>query len=151
MAFCPKCGTQVSAGSTFCQQCGAPVAATSTVGGAAPQPAVATSTMSSNVAGLLCYILGFITGIIFLVIEPYKRDSFVRFHAFQSIFYSVACFIIRVALAAALPWSMWPLLGLVSLALFAGWVFLMFKAYNNERFKFPVIGDLAEKQAAATA
>lgn len=156
MAFCAKCGTQVPVGATFCQQCGAPVAATTPTSGpttpasgaAAPQPALVASGMSSNVAGLLCYILGFITGIIFLVIEPYKRDSFVRFHAFQSIFYSVACIIINRVFYYALPWSMFPLLSLIGLALFVGWLFLMFKAYNNERFKLPVIGDLAEKQAS---
>ena len=53
--------------------------------------------MSSNVAGLLCYILGFITGIIFLVIEPYKNDKFVRFHAFQSIFFNVALIVFWIA------------------------------------------------------
>jgi uncharacterized membrane protein len=143
---------QVPVGATFCQQCGTPVAAaTTTSGAAAPQPAVATSGITSNVAGLLCYIVGFITGIIFLVIEPYKRDSFVRFHAFQSIFYSVGCMIIMYALFFALPWSMWPLIALIRLLFFVGWIFLMFKAYNNERFKLPVIGDLAEKQAANPA
>ncbi|HYX52709.1 MAG TPA: DUF4870 domain-containing protein [Candidatus Limnocylindrales bacterium] len=126
-------------------------ATTPTVGGAAPQPAVATTGMTSNVAGMLCYIVGFITGIIFLVIEPYKRDSFVRFHAFQSIFFSVGCMIIMYALIFALPWTMWPLLALVRLLFFVGWIFLMFKAYNNERFKLPVVGDLAEKQAATPA
>jgi uncharacterized membrane protein len=105
--------------------------------------------MTSNVAGMLSYILGFITGIIFLVIEPYKRDPFVRFHAFQSIFYWVACFIIGFALVLILPFSMYPLVLLVRLAMFVGWIFLMYKAYSNEKYKLPLIGDLAEKQAAS--
>jgi uncharacterized membrane protein len=114
--------------------------------------------MSSNVAGLLTYILGFITGIIFLVIEPYKRDKFVRFHAFQSIFLSVVWIAFRVlwgTVVMGMIWSpfsgLWALLGLlrmlVSLAFLACVVFLMYKAYNNECFRLPVIGDMAAKQA----
>lgn len=103
--------------------------------------------MTSNVAGALSYI--FPVGIIFLAIDPYKGDPFVRFHSFQAIFYWVGAFVIRFALALMLPWTLWSIVWLVSLAIFGGWVFLVFKAYNNERFKFPVIGDIAEKQAGA--
>jgi uncharacterized membrane protein len=152
MAFCAKCGAQVNEGAAFCQACGAPAAAVTATGqatGAAPAPAAASSGMTSNVAGMLSYILGVITGIIFLVIEPYKRDPFVRFHAFQSIFYWVACVIVGFALVMILPFSMYPLILLVRLAMFAGWIFLMYKAYSNEKFKLPLIGDLAEKQAAS--
>lgn len=152
MAFCAKCGAQVNEGAAFCQACGAPTAAASATGqatGAAPAPAAASTGMTSNVAGMLAYILGVITGIIFLVIEPYKRDPFVRFHAFQSIFYWVACFVIGIALVTILPFSMFPLIWLVRLAMVGGWIFLMFKAYNNEKFKLPLIGDLAEKQSAS--
>ena len=114
--------------------------------------------MASNVAGLLTYILGFVTGIIFLVIEPYKNDKFVRFHAFQSIFFNVALIIFWVAytvlatilglltlgFVALLMWGVGLLLGL---AIFLCWLFLMYKAYNNERYMIPFIGALAAKQA----
>jgi uncharacterized membrane protein len=152
MAFCAKCGAQVNEGAAFCQACGAPTPSATATGqatGAAPAPATGATGMTSNVAGMLSYILGFITGIIFLVIEPYKRDPFVRFHAFQSIFYWVACFIIGIALITILPFSLYPLIWLVRLAMFVGWIFLMYKAYSNEKFKLPLIGDLAEKQAAS--
>jgi len=113
--------------------------------------------MASNVAGLLTYILGFITGIIFLVIEPYKNDKFVRFHAFQSIFFNVALVVFWIAymiLASILGFislgilaMLMGLLGLViTLAILAYWIFLMYKAYNNELYKIPFIGDLAAKQ-----
>jgi len=113
--------------------------------------------MSSNVAGLLTYILGFITGIIFLVIEPYKNDKFVRFHAFQSIFLSAVWIIFRIvwgSIVMGMIWgpfsALWALLGLISmlisLAFLACVLFLMYKAYNNERFKLPIIGELAAKQ-----
>jgi uncharacterized membrane protein len=121
-------------------------------------PAAPGTAMSSNVAGLLCYILGFITGIIFLVIEPYKNDKFVRFHAFQSIFLSIVWIAFRFVwgyVVMGMIWSpfsgLWALLGLVSmlisLAFLACVLFLMYKAYNNERYKIPFIGDLATKQA----
>ncbi len=114
--------------------------------------------MSSNVAGLLTYILGFITGVIFLVIEPYKNDKFVRFHAFQSIFLSAVWIGFRIVwgtIVMGMIWSpfsaLWALLGLISmlisLAFLACILFLMYKAYSNERFKLPIIGELAAKQA----
>jgi len=114
--------------------------------------------MTDNVAGLLCYVFGLITGVLFLVIEPYNKNPFVRFHAFQSIFYnlfvialSIVFGIISGIMLAALPFAIWGLwhlvVMLVWLAIFAGWVMLLIKAYQGARFKLPVIGDLAEKQA----
>ena len=155
MAFCAKCGTPLAEGISFCASCGTPVG--SAAGGPAA-PAAAGTAMSSNVAGLLCYILGFITGIIFLVIEPYKNDKFVRFHAFQSIFFNVALIVFWIAytiVAGILSYVSLGILGLlmgllgllISLAILAYWIFLMYKAYNNERYKIPFIGDLAAKQA----
>jgi uncharacterized membrane protein len=131
------------------------------VGSAASGPAAPTAAgtaMTSNVAGLLCYILGFITGIIFLVIEPYKNDKFVRFHAFQSIFFNVALIVFWIAymiVASILGFVSLGLLAmvmglvglLISLAVLVYWIFLMYKAYNNEIYKIPFIGDLAAKQA----
>jgi len=151
MAFCAKCGTQVPVGATFCQQCGTPVAASpASGGGAAPQPAMASSGMSSNVAGMLCYLpfAGFIISIIFLIIEPQKNDRFVRFHAFQAIFLAVVAYILWWAVAFSFSFSLYSLFRLVILV---AQIFMMFKAYNNERFKLPVIGDIAEKQAGASA
>ena len=114
--------------------------------------------MSSNVAGLLAYILWFITGIIFLVIEPYNNDKFVRFHAFQSIFFSAALIVFWVVymiltgilglVSLGILAMLMSLVGLlIWLATLAYWIFLMYKAYNNELYKIPFIGDLAAKQA----
>ena len=151
MAFCAKCGSELTAETKFCAACGAPV------GG--PQTPLPTSTaMSSNLAGLLCYVVGFITGIVFLVIEPYKQDKFVRFHAFQSIFLSAVWFAFHIVwsyLFMGVFWnpfsSLWHLLllinNLVSLAFLACALLLMYKAYHNERYRLPYIGDLAAKQA----
>jgi uncharacterized membrane protein len=121
-----------------------------------PTPApVASSGMSNNVAGLLCYVLGWITGLIFLLIEPYKNDKFVRFHAFQSIFFNVALigvyivmFILGIILSVIhLGLLMLPLYLVLWLGILVAWIVLMVKAYNKETFKLPIIGDLAAKQA----
>lgn len=118
------------------------------------QGAPAGGGMQPNVAGLLCYILGLITGIIFLVIEPHNKNRFVRFHAFQSIFFHVAwivLYIIYSVIVVALPWSLHFIASLLYLVIGLGgflvWLFLMYKAYNNEMFKLPVVGDIAMKQA----
>ena len=165
MAFCAKCGAQLNAGSGFCGACGAAVAGqsvTTTTGAAsapAPaQPATASTGMTNNMAGALCYLVGFITGIVFLVLEPYNKNRFVRFHAFQSIFFSVVCIVfsmiwswIFISLLFTPGLGMWGLMSLIwliiRLAMIAAWVFLIYKAYNNEEFKLPIIGDLAAKQA----
>ena len=111
--------------------------------------------MTNNVAGMLCYLVGWITGVIFLVLDPYKNDKFVRFHAFQSIFFNVGLIAVYIALffvgiiltVMHLGLLMLPIWLILGLGVFAAWIFLMFKAYNNEKFKLPFIGDLAEKQA----
>ena len=112
--------------------------------------------MTNNMAAALCYLLGLITGILFLVLEPYNKDRTIRFHAFQSIFFNVAIIaldivvMILVGILVHIPFLgflsllIWPIIGF---GIFACWLFLMYKAYNNEKFKLPIIGDLAEKQA----
>ncbi len=113
--------------------------------------------MTPNVAGALAYVLGLITGIVFLVIEPHKDDKFVRFHAFQSIFFHVGAIVFWIAwmiLSAILGYFlgffavvMWGLGMLIGLGILGLWILCMYKAYNNERFMIPFIGDLAAKQA----
>jgi len=124
----------------------------------APTPsAPASSGMGNNVAGLLCYLFGWLGGLIFLLIEPYNKNRFVRFCAFQSIFMDVAMIGVWIVLSilffiiAAITHGvgillglLWPFIGLGYLALR---IFLMIKAYGNQEFKLPLIGDLAAKQA----
>ncbi len=160
MAACPKCGSVISEGASFCSVCGSPVTTGNTpvVPPPPPPPGAAGAGLTSNVAGALAYLLGLITGIIFLVLEPYSRDRFVRFHAFQSIFYCIALIVFRIiwsgfVAALMLPlgflWTIFSLVGtLVYLAFFIFWLVLMYKAYNNETYKIPVIGDWAARQAA---
>lgn len=158
MAFCARCGAQLAEGAGFCASCGTPVGSAAGGGPAAPAVAGTGTAMTSNVAGLLTYVLGFITGVIFLVIEPYKNDKFVRFHAFQSIFFNVALIVFWIAfsiVASVLGFVSFGIMAvlvaglglLASLAILAYWIFLMYKAYNHELYKIPFIGDLAAKQA----
>lgn len=103
-----------------------------------------TSGLEENLAAALTYLLGFITGIVFLVIE--KDSKFVRFHAMQSTIVFVAIWVVSIFM-----WQM-PLIGwLINLLLMPVtlilWIVLMVKAYQKEKFKLPVIGDIAEEKA----
>ena len=164
MAFCASCGSQVEG--RFCAKCGAtvdgpPVAGPPPGGYAAGNPPPAASAgMSDNVASLLCYLVGFITGILFLVIEPYNKNRVVRFYAFQSIFLNVAWFAIFIVLsifgtilAVVHLYVLLPLLGLLHLLLWqaflALWIYMMVTAYQGKQVELPVIGALARKQAGA--
>ena len=99
--------------------------------------------LEANVAGLLCYVLGWISGLVFILIE--KENKFVRFHAMQSIIVfgvlSVASIILRWIPFLGLV--IVPLIGLLGLIL---WIVLMVKAYQGEKYKLPWAGNLAEKQ-----
>jgi len=99
--------------------------------------------MPANIAALLSYLLGFITGIIFYMIE--KDNKFVRFHAMQSIITFGALFALNTILAfiPVIGWRLSPIVGVIALIL---WIILMIKAYQGENFKLPIIGDLAKKQ-----
>jgi uncharacterized membrane protein len=123
-----------------------------------PAPQIAPSVgMTDNMAGALCYLFGFITGILFLVLAPYNQDRNIRFHAFQSIFLNIAWVALWIVITIILiPFRYIPFLGLfISLVLqsviglggFIAWLYMMFKTYNGEKIVLPVIGPMAEKQA----
>jgi len=108
--------------------------------------------LDENVAGALCYILGFISGIVFLLME--KDSRFVKFHAVQSIGISLALVIFNIIISSLygiFSWSMFWLVAtlssLISLVALILWIFLIMKAFQEEIFKLPIIGDIAEKQA----
>lgn len=175
MAFCANCGATVTG--RFCQKCGAPVSAP----GAGPSPAspepppgvpppgvpppgayslpptAPSLGMSENMASALCYLFGFITGILFLVLAPYNQSRNVRYNAFQSIFFNIAWFALWIVVSiVVLVFHLIPFLGLfISLVLrftlglggFILWLYLMFKTYNGEKVVLPIVGPLADKQA----
>ena len=149
MAFCSTCGAQIPAGSTACPNCSRAAAPA----GAAPSAQPGASGLTDNVAGMLAYIT-IIPAIIFLVLEPYNKNRFIRFHSFQCIFFCVAMIAISIALSI---FSLIPFIGLILLPVhlligvgaFAVWIILLLKANQGQMFKLPIIGDIAEKQANA--
>lgn len=175
MAFCPNCGAQVTG--KFCPNCGTDVGAAASAASASgpnvPPPGTGATASSygppppppgsviqapglqENVASALCYLFGLITGIIFLLISPYNRNRLIRFHAFQSIFASLALIAIEIILGlfSGLLWAV-HLGALVAtfwlvfrLAVLVGWIYMMYMAYSNKKVVLPLVGPLAEKQA----
>jgi len=95
--------------------------------------------LEENVAGFLCYLLGFITGIVFLVVE--KKSSFVKFHAKQS----TIAFLILFVMILILGWI--PVIGiLIILFTLILWLLLMIKALRGERYLLPIVGKMAEEK-----
>jgi uncharacterized membrane protein len=110
-----------------------------------------------NLAAALSYSLGLITGILFLVLEPWKSNRFVRFHAMQSVLFSVACIVISIVWSIVVGilvnftgfWILTvdvPLRLLFGLAIFLVWLYVMFQAYSQREYRLPWIGDIAAKQ-----
>jgi len=147
MAFCTSCGAEVS-GAAFCPKCGA--RQTGAVASTAPV-VISSDGLAENVAGLLCYVLGWVTGLIFLLID---KRPFVKFHAAQSIVVFGGLTILRVGLAIVLStggllgFGLWAaIMGLLGMAVLILWILLMFKAYQHELFKLPIAAGIAESIA----
>ncbi len=157
--FCPKCGAENPEDAKFCTKCGAALVP-------APAPAPTPSGTSEagtglqpNIAGLLCYVAGWITGIIFLVIE--KKSTFVKFHAWQSIMTFGILTVVQIVIsiistlgAIALPFSfgLWTFVNVVGILVWlltvGLWIALMVLAYSGKMWKVPLVGDWAERQAS---
>ena len=173
---CPQCGASLPDQASFCSHCGISVSRVpvdrvqvTVATGSAERPSSGNDQLlaeggnpSSEVLPIPEYIAGvvvyltIIPAIAFLFLEPFKRNFFVRFHAFQHLYLWVAGFAFAIvagilsALLQLIPFMrvlVFPLLGLTSLAWFFLWVLLVVKAYQHELFKLPIIGDLAERQA----
>jgi len=149
MAFCSKCGSEVAAGVGFCPKCGQAQA-----GGAVVQATqAAQSGMSENVAAFLCYLVGWVTGIIFFLID---KRPFVRFHAAQSIVVFGGLHVINIIVGIVFGAGMMmrggfgafgmgaALYGLIGLVSFILWILLMVKAYQHEKFEVPIAGGIAK-------
>lgn len=159
MAYCKQCGTDVGA-AAFCPKCGASQGVAAPAGSvppggyapgavppAAPTP-VTSEGLAENVAGLLCYVLGWVTGIIFILID---KRPFVRFHAAQSIVVFGALTLLRIGLGIVLSsggmvgFGLWALIGLVlGLTGLVLWILLMIKAYQHELYRVPIAAGIAD-------
>ena len=145
---CPRCGIQMPDNTAFCPGCGWNTA----------QPVLGTTGgIRDNAAAALAY-LTFIPAIVFLVVEPFKKNRLIRFHSFQSIFLTLAAVAAGLVLKLVfLVLSLIPLLGhllllLISVIVFLGcvilWLVLVVKALQGEMFRLPLIGELAQRQAS---
>ncbi len=142
MAFCSGCGAALNDAASFCPRCGRQVGRATGAGrGTESLP------INENVAGALSYFL--IPAIVFLLIDPFRSNRFVRFHCFQSLAFAVISMIPRIALYVPVAGIfLWPAL---ELALFVVWVILLIKAFQGQEFKLPLIGEWAEDQAIKSA
>lgn len=102
-----------------------------------------TTGLDEHLAGALTYVLGFITGVLFLLIE--KDSAYVRFHARQSTITFAAVLVFDLMLWA-LPLVGWILIPVFTVGVVALWALLMFKAVTGQRYKLPYIGEMAERQ-----
>jgi uncharacterized membrane protein len=100
--------------------------------------------MQENLEGLLCYVLGWVTGIIFLIVE--KENRFVRFHAVQSIVVFGAITIVDIVIGW-IPIIGWIIALILGIAAFILWILLMYKAYQGQMYKLPIAGKIAEQQS----
>jgi uncharacterized membrane protein len=144
MAFCKACGQEIGT-ATFCPKCGASQGAAAVPAAPAVSP---TEGLQENVAGLLCYLLGWVTGIIFLLID---KRPWVKLQAAQSIVVFGGLTVLRIALAfmgglfgGFFGWGLLAILSLVGLIL---WILLMVKAYQHETFRVPIAADIADSIA----
>lgn len=146
---CPHCSAQMPETAAFCPGCGRSMHA-------APRAEGKVGPLPENIAGALAY-LTFIPATVFLLLEPYSRNRFVRFHSLQCLLLTLACLLIGVALkVVSLVLFFIPVLGplLISLisivallAAFVVWAVLLVKALQGEMFTLPVLGDFAQQQA----
>lgn len=169
MSACTNCGAVLANVSAFCGKCKAsqiPSVVTA-ADVAAPQntktsdgwkAAASSAGLAPNVAAALSYAFGAVSGVIFLFVEPFRSNAFVRFHALQSIFFMVAWVIFTIMWTVAtevfeaitggfLITLIIPIDCLLTLAGIGYWVSLMYRAYAGDPYKVPILGWLAERQA----
>jgi uncharacterized membrane protein len=142
--FCSQCGAENPDDARFCSKCGNRVGAAATPTEDADRLEAESSTgLSANVAGLLCYVAGWITGIVFLVLE--KRSTFVKFHAYQSIM-TFGVLTVAQLVVSWIPFIGWVLNILIGILMFILWIILIIQAGTGKMWKVPWAGDWAEKQ-----
>jgi uncharacterized membrane protein len=141
---CPDCAARMPETAVFCPGCGRsmqPVTRARGKVGALPE----------NVAGALAYFT-VIPAVVFLLLEPYKRNSFVRFHSIQCVLFWIAAFVVGLLLfivpaVAPLLISLISVVALMATGVL--WAVMVVKAFQGEMFKLPVLGDFAEMQSGS--
>lgn len=152
MPFCTQCGNAIGERDQFCAGCGARQGGTATGPGA---QADFLGKVDPRTAAVLCYlpIVGWIPSIFVLASAKFRHDKDVRFHAFQGLYLFVAWLLADWVLkpfARSFGWpvSMYPVVSMVKGAVFLAWIWMLVKVSQNETFKLPLLGELAERSVA---
>ncbi len=154
MPYCVQCGNNVGPADQFCGKCGARQATGAPGSTARPVPDMMTGISNRN-ASLLCYIpmVGWIAAIVVLASERFRRETAVRFHAFQGLYLFVAWLLVEWVVSPALYFSDWSggfgmhrlITRCLQLLIFAAWIYMLIKVSHDEMYKLPIIGDLADR------
>ena len=148
MPYCTQCGNQVKDTDVYCERCGAPQHGGTRPPRPGPDPL---SGISARSASMLCYIplVGWVAAIVVLASEKFRRNRPVRFHAFQGIYLFVAWLIVEHVIGPMvdfLPGHMHTGIGgLLSVLIFGTWIFMLIKVSQEQAFRLPILGELAER------
>lgn len=159
MPFCTNCGNQVGGQDRFCAKCGcaqgagAPAQAGPGAGpGTGPPPPAFTGAarIRPNHAALLCYIpeIGWIASVIFLSVDPYRNNRYIRFHALQALFLAVLNLVARIVFVpfpAILPFHFFGVRHMLQLAVVIAQIVGIVRTARNEDYRLPLLSELAEK------
>lgn len=148
MAFCGQCGKQINDADRFCPGCGR------TQAGAPPDPANFWANLTDSNAALLCYIpwVGWIASIALLASTKFRGNRRVHFHAFQGLYIFVAWLLVdwfvspMVRFGPSFPGQVIP--RLLSLAVFAAWIVMLIKVHQDEDYRLPILGELADRSVS---
>ena len=149
MPFCTNCGNQVAPTDVFCAKCGNRQATASAQGRRFPHD------ISARTAAMACYIpiVGWIAAIIVLASSRFQHDRSLRFHAFQGLYLFVVWLLVNWVLAPFVdmvpgPGAMQASLAVLRVAVFVAWIWMIIKTSQEQMFRLPIVGELAERSVA---
>jgi len=154
MPFCTQCGKQVGTNDIYCAACGAKQAAAAGSGGPIPGPDILNKINDRN-ASILCYlpVVGWIPAIIVLASNRFRENRNIRFHAFQGLYLFVAWLLVQWFVSPMVSFG--PHFGpqraivhLFELVIFGAWIFMLVKTSQNQFYRLPIIGEMAERSVA---
>jgi len=153
MAYCVQCGKPVGDADQFCQSCGTPQKSASAPA-PTPNPANFWANVTDSNAALFCYIpwIGWIASIVVLASSQYRTNNRVKFHAFQGLYLFVVWLLVDwvasplFRFGVGFPGQLIP--RLLTLAVFCAWIFMIIKVHQNEDYRLPVLGELADRSVS---
>lgn len=154
MPFCTQCGKQVGPNDIYCAACGAKQAPPTSAGSPAAGPDLLHKVNDRN-ASILCYlpVVGWIPAIVVLASNRFRANRDIRFHAFQGLYLFVAWLLIQWFVSPMVSFGPhWgpqrAIVHLFELVIFGAWIFMLVKTSQNQFFRLPIIGEMAERSVA---